>query len=136
MLIPAIIDFMTNLQDNDEAVSYIPVGEGKISSTVLLPPPSPPPPPPPQRKWCLHTLFYILCDNEENKKQALENPHFGVSARVYSVHARQMPDITAETIRNKHMCNEAGICLSQPDAVARAEKPTTAQLGLGCPTVA
>lgn len=49
MLIPTIIEFMTNLQDEDEA-----------------------------RKWCLHTLFYLLCNNEENQKQALENPHFGV----------------------------------------------------------
>lgn len=28
------------------------------------------------RQWCLHTLFYILCDNEANQIEALRNPNF------------------------------------------------------------
>ena len=31
-----------------------------------------------QVQWCLHTLFYMLCDNKANQEEALRYPAFEV----------------------------------------------------------
>lgn len=37
-----------------------------------------------QVQWCLHTLFYMLCNNEANQEEALRYPTFEVVQ--YCVH--------------------------------------------------
>ena len=32
-----------------------------------------------QVRWCLHALFYLLCDNETNKMEAVHTPGFEAS---------------------------------------------------------
>ena len=67
MLIPAIVKFMYDMDEDEEIVRAKKMFALSVFFAVF-----------PQRKWCLHTLFFLLCNNEANQRHALEVPNFGV----------------------------------------------------------
>ena len=68
MLIPAIVKFMCDMDEDEEIVRTEKIIMFSHTHTRSLS----------QRKWCLHTLFFLLCNNDANQRHALEVPNFGV----------------------------------------------------------